>query len=69
MLAQCAEVKKLVYASKQMTAWDVIFEIEGIKELILAYRLTHHDLHLRQCKNTCKSQANPSKNQGVFQQN
>ena len=44
----CAEVKKLVYASKQMTTWDVIFKIEAIEKLILPCHLTHLGLHLRQ---------------------
>jgi hypothetical protein len=43
VLAQGAQIQKLVYASKQMISGYVCFKIEGVEEPILvACLLTHH---------------------------
>ena len=43
VLAQITEIKNLVDAAKQVTAWDVIVEIEAVEELVLrATSSTHH---------------------------
>jgi hypothetical protein len=47
MVTQTSKIKESVYAPQQVTTRNVIFKIEGIEELILVRRLTHHDLHLR----------------------
>ncbi len=48
MLTQFAEIEEAINASKQVIARDVIFEIEGVEQLILNGALTHHDAYLRQ---------------------
>jgi hypothetical protein len=63
MFAQSAEVEELVDAPQQMVGWDVLFQVEGIEELILVRRVTHHGLHLRQGETAGKPQARQLKNQ------
>ncbi|MDQ0039500.1 hypothetical protein J2W33_000380 [Variovorax boronicumulans] len=46
MLAQLAEIEETVNASQQVIAWDVIFEVECIEQLVLNSASIHHDAYL-----------------------
>jgi hypothetical protein len=46
MLAQISQIEEAVHASQQVIVRAVIFEIEGVEQLILNDALTHHDAYL-----------------------
>jgi hypothetical protein len=69
VLAQRAQIQKLVYASKQMISGYVCFEIKGVEEPILvACLLIHHPDVPRRC--SCHWDIDQARRfRGVFQHN
>ena len=47
---------------QQMVEWEVLLQVEGVKEPILSRRVIHHGLHLHRGETACKSQARYLKN-------
>jgi hypothetical protein len=47
VLAQLAEIEEALDAAQEVIGWDVVFEIEGIEQLLLcAARSPHHRIRL-----------------------